>query len=70
MSLCIRQLKVTTVGIINTVNLDISLLPYSSQCCHHSHPEVDTGCFSCSSPDLNSSKWNPWLWKPQNYLSI
>ena len=30
-----------------------------------SHPEVDTACFSCSSPNLNSSKRNPWLWRPK-----
>ena len=35
-----------------------------------SHPEVDTTCFSCTSPDLNSLKLNPWLWRPQNSFHL
>jgi hypothetical protein len=29
---------------------------------------VATACFSCSPPDLNSSKWTPLLWRPLNCL--
>jgi hypothetical protein len=31
--------------------------------------QVATACFSCSPPDLNLSKLNSMLWRPQNYLS-